>query len=123
MPGTSVPRALATNAVVRCNDLLDGLIRQIVVQGGPVARRSSLGLYEMMHAVGDSFSGSHTEGTATGRSATCGSGSRSSGSPVSSRNVARIPVTAYHKWNDHRDKDVCDRGGPGPLREAQLAPL
>ncbi len=57
LPGTAVPRALATSAVVRCNDLLDGLLRQVVVIGGPATRRSSHGLYEFMHAVGDSFSG------------------------------------------------------------------
>ncbi len=67
LPGTAVPRALATNAVVRCNDLLDGLLRQVVVIGGPATRRSSHGLYEFMHAVGDSFSGSHTERTADGK--------------------------------------------------------
>ena len=67
LPGTAVPRALATSAVVRCNDLLDGLLRQIVVIGGPATRRSSHGLYEFMHAVGDSFSGSHAERTADGK--------------------------------------------------------
>jgi hypothetical protein len=35
LPGGPVPRALATSAVVRCNDLLDDLLRQIVVDGGP----------------------------------------------------------------------------------------
>ena len=65
-PGTSVPRALATSAIVRCNDLLDLLLRQIVVDGGPGTRQSGFGLYEMMHAVEDSFSYAHAERTPDG---------------------------------------------------------
>jgi hypothetical protein len=61
LPGTSVPRGLATSSLVRCNDLLDDLLRQVVVDGGPGARRSGFGLYEMMHIVEDSFSGAHTQ--------------------------------------------------------------
>jgi hypothetical protein len=62
--GGSVPRALATTAVVRCRDLLDELLRNIVVHGGAASRESGHGLYELMHSVGDSFSYAHTERTA-----------------------------------------------------------
>jgi len=105
LPGTDVPRALATSAVVRCNDLLDGLLRQVVVIGGPATRRSSHGLYEFMHAVGDSFSGSHTERMADGQI-----GYLRVWQPIEkivklpTERAARIPATAYHKWDDHRDK-------------------
>jgi hypothetical protein len=110
-PGTSTPRALATSAVVRCNDLLDGLLRQIVVDGGPGTRRSGFGLYEMMHSVEDSFSGSHTE---------------RSGDRVESLRVwkpiekiagiptersKKIPDGVFHKWDDHRDKTYVKEGG------------
>ena len=110
--GTAVPRALATSAVVRCNDLLDGLLRQVVVVGGPATRRSSHGLYEFMHAVGDSFSGSHTERTADGKV-----GYLRVWQPIERivklplERSARIPVTAYHKWDDHRDKTYVVEGG------------
>jgi hypothetical protein len=65
-PGTSVPRDLATSAAVRCNDLLDILLRQVVVDGGPGARQGGFGLYELMHAVEDSFSYAHAERTPDG---------------------------------------------------------
>jgi hypothetical protein len=112
LPGTAVPRALATRAVVRCNDLLDGLLRQVVVVGGPATRRSSHGLYEFMHAVGDSFSGSHTERTADGRV-----GYLRVWKPIErlvklpTERSARIPDAAYHKWDDHRDKTYVVEGG------------
>jgi len=112
LPGTSVPRALATSAVVRCNDLLDGLLRQVVVIGGPETRRSSHGLYELMHAVGDSFSGSHTERGEDGRI-----GYLRVWQPIEKMvklptgRAARIPDAAYHKWDDHRDKTYILEGG------------
>jgi hypothetical protein len=112
LPGTAVPRDLATRAVVRCNDLLDGLLRQVVVIGGPKTRRSSHGLYEFMHAVGDSFSESHTERTEDGRV-----GYLRVWKPIErlvrlpTERSARIPKTAYHEWDDHRDKTYVLRGG------------
>lgn len=106
LEGTEIPRSLATAALVRCRDLLDDLIRQIVVDGGPGTRTSGYGLYELMHAVGDSFSGAHTQ--------------RRPGSleieelrvwkpltrlpGLAPESVARIPDSAFHKWDDHRDK-------------------
>ena len=104
--GTDVPRALATAALARCRDLLDGLLRQVVLEGGPGTRRSGFGLYELMHAVGDSFSGAHTQ-------------RRDGGHEIEELRIwkpltrlpglapedeARIPDSAFHKWNDHRDK-------------------
>ena len=110
-PGTSTPRALATSAVVRCNDLLDGLLRQVVVDGGPGTRRSGFGLYEMMHSVEDSFSGSHTERT----------GDRvdflrvwkpiEKIAAIPTERSKRIPDGVFHKWDDHRDKTYVLEGG------------
>ena len=123
LPGTTVPRALAVNAVVRCNDLLDQLIREIVVKGGPGARRSSRGLYELMHAVGDSFSGSHAERTADGKI-----GYLRVWQPIErlarlpTERSARIPATAYHKWNDHRDKTYVIEGTPADCEKRTGAP-
>jgi hypothetical protein len=104
--GTEIPRALATSALVRCRDLLDVLLRQVVIDGGPGTRRSGYGLYELMHAVGDSFSGAHTQ--------------RRAGSHeieelrvwkplthlpgLTTEAQARIPKAAFHGWNDQRDK-------------------
>ncbi|HEY4228880.1 MAG TPA: hypothetical protein VGO79_01845 [Thermoanaerobaculia bacterium] len=106
IPETSIPRGLATSALVRCRGLLDDLMRQVVIDGGPGTRRSSYGLYELMHAVGDSFSGAHT--------------GRRSGSHdidelrvwkpltklpgLTPEKVAAIPDSAFHKWDDRRDK-------------------
>ena len=124
LPGTTVPRALATRAVVRCNDLLDGLLRQVVVIGGPETRRSSHGLYEFMHAVGDSFSGSHTERTADGRV-----GYLRVWQPIERlvklplERSERIPASAYHKWDDHRDKTYVIEGGEASLREPDGPPV
>lgn len=123
LPGTSVPHALAVNAVVRCNDLLDGLIREIVVEGGPRARQSSRGLYEMMHAVGDSFSGSHTERTADGKIdylRVWQPIERLARLPT--ERSERIPDTAYHKWNDHRDKTYVIEGGEARCEKRTDAP-
>jgi hypothetical protein len=123
LPGTAVPRALAMNAVVRCNDLLDGLLRQIVVQGGPGARQSSRGLYELMHAVGDSFSGSHAERTADGKIdylRVWKPIERLARLPT--ERSARIPETAYHKWNDHRDKTYVIEGDGAHCEKLTNAP-
>jgi hypothetical protein len=106
IPGTSIPRALATSAVVRCRDLLDHLLRQIVIDGGPGTRKSAYGLYELMHAIGDSFSGAHSDRQA---------GTRKIAylrvwkpleriAHIPTERSAKIPVDVYHKWNDHRDK-------------------
>ena len=105
LPGTAIPRGLATNAIVRCNDLLDDLVRHIVVQGGPTARLSSRGLYELMHAVGDSFSRSHAERAADGRIEYL-----RVWQPIErlarlpTERSKKIPASAYHTWDDHRDK-------------------
>jgi hypothetical protein len=118
--GTSIPRALATSAVVRCRDLLDELLRQIVIDGGPGTRKSAYGLYELMHSIGDSFSASHSE--------------RQAGSlkiaylrvwkplekiaRIPTERSKKIPDAVYHKWDDHRDKEyvVEDRVLPGHNR-------
>ncbi|MGE5346337.1 MAG: hypothetical protein ACM3JH_10305, partial [Acidithiobacillales bacterium] len=104
--GSTIPRGLATAAVVRCRDLLDDLLRQIVIVGGPGTRQSGYGLYELAHAVADSFSGAHTE--------------RDPGDgkvdylrvwkPIEklarlpTERARRIPNDVYHVWNDQRDK-------------------
>jgi hypothetical protein len=106
IPGTSIPRALATSALVRCRDLLDALLRQIVIEGGPGTRKSAYGLYELMHSIGDSFSGSHSERQA---------GSLKIGylrvwkplekiARIPTERSQKIPDAVYHKWDDHRDK-------------------
>ena len=41
-------------------DLMRALLRQVVIVGGPGTRSSAYGLYELMHAIGDSFSGAHS---------------------------------------------------------------
>jgi len=61
LKGRHVPRALATTAVARCINLLDDVVRQLVIVGGLATRDSGYGLYELMHAVTDSFSYAHTE--------------------------------------------------------------
>ncbi len=104
--GTAIPRGLATSALVRCRDFLDNLMRQVVLDGGPGTRKGGYGLYELMHSVEDSFSGSHTQRL---------SGTREIEElriwkpltrlpGLSSEKIARIPDSAFHKWNDHRDK-------------------
>ena len=113
LPGTVIPRALAENAVVRCNDLLDELILEIVLEGGTRARQSSRGLYELMHAVGDSFSGSHAERNPDGKIEYL-----RVWQPIErlarlpTERSKRIPDVAYHKWDDHRDKEYVIEGGP-----------
>lgn len=61
LKGRRVPRALATTAFVRCSNMLDDMVRQVVIVGGVATRESGYGLYELMHAVTDSFSYAHTE--------------------------------------------------------------
>jgi hypothetical protein len=113
IPGTSIPRALATSAVVRCNDLLDGLLRQVVVDGGPGTRRSGFGLYEMMHAVEDSFSFAHTERTPEGERVdylrVWKPIEKIAGIPT--ERSSKIPDGVFHKWDDHRDKTYVVEGG------------
>src|SRR5262245_18669756 len=111
--GTDIPRGLATSALVRCRDLLDDLLRQVVIDGGPGTMRSGYGLYELMHAVGDSFSGAHTgrrpethqvEELRVWKPLTRLPG-------LTPEKVAAIPDSAFHKWDDRRDKTyvVADR--------------
>ncbi len=106
LPGGTIPRGLATSAVVRCRDLLDNLVRQIVLVGGPGTRRSGYGLYELAHAVADSFSGAHTErDPGDGRV-----GYLRVWKPIEklanlpTERARRIPNDVYHVWNDRRDK-------------------
>ncbi len=61
IPGTRIPRDLAVRAVVRCRDLLDRLVDSVVEVGGMQTRQGGLGLYEMLHAVQDSFSYAHAQ--------------------------------------------------------------
>lgn len=61
LKGRHVPRALATTAIARCSNMLDDIIGQVVMVGGVRTRESGYGLYELMHAVTDSFSYAHTE--------------------------------------------------------------
>ncbi len=104
--GTTIPRGLATTALVRCRDFLDNLMRQVVLDGGPGVRKGGYGLYELMHAVGDSFSGSHTQrvpGTEAIEELRIWKPlTRLPG--LSNEKIARIPDSAFHKWDDHRDK-------------------
>ena len=103
---TSIPRGLATSALVRCRDLLDDLLRQVVIEGGPGTRRSGYGLYEMMHAIEDSFSGSHTQRRPAGHEIeelrVWAPLTRLPG--LAPERASRIPDSAFHKWDDHRDK-------------------
>jgi hypothetical protein len=104
--GTVIPRGLATSALVRCRDFLDNLMRQVVLDGGPGVRKGGYGLYELMHAVGDSFSSSHTQ-RVTGTDAIeelriWKPLTRLPG--LAPEKVARIPDSAFHKWDDRRDK-------------------
>ena len=104
--GTSIPRGLATSALVRCRDFLDNLMRQVVLEGGPGTRKGGYGLYELMHSVEDSFSGSHTqrrpETDAIEELRIWKPLTRLPG--LSSEKLAGIPDSAFHKWDDHRDK-------------------
>jgi hypothetical protein len=118
--GTSIPRGLATSALVRCRDLLDDLLRQVVIESGPATMHSAYGLYEMMHAVEDSFSGSHT----MRRPATHEIEELRVWAPLTRlpglapERTARIPDSAFHKWDDHRDKTyvIEDRETTGDRR-------
>jgi hypothetical protein len=113
IPGTSIPRALGTSAVFRCNDLLDILMRQVVVDGGPGARQSGFGLYELMHAVEDSFSYAHAERTPDGEQVDY----LRIWKPIEkiaaipTERATRIPDGVFHEWNDHRDKTYVVQGG------------
>ncbi len=104
--GTSIPRGLATSALVRCRDLLDNLMRQVVIDGGPGVRKGGYGLYELMHSVGDSFSGSHTQRRPeTYRIEELRIWKPLTRMPgLANEKLARIPDSAFHKWDDHRDK-------------------
>jgi len=109
--GTSVPRSLGTSAVVRCNDLLDGLLRQVVLEGGPGTRRSGFGLYEMMHAVADSFSGAHTERAEERVDYLRVWKPIEKIAGIPTERSRRIPDGVFHKWDDHRDKTYVQEGG------------
>ncbi len=106
LPDGRIPRGLATAAVVRCRDFLDDLLRQIVLVGGPGTRRSGYGLYELAHAVADSFSGAHAERDPTGQKVDY----LRVWKPIEklahlpTERARRIPNDVYHVWNDRRDK-------------------
>src|SRR5262249_6001315 len=110
IPETPVPRGLATAAIVRCRDLLDVLVRQIVIDGGPGTRKSAYGLYELMHMIGDSFSGAHSErDPSTGHIAYLRVWKPLERiTHIPTGRTAGIPDSAYHKWDDHRDKEYVD---------------
>lgn len=111
LPGTSIPRGLATSAVVRCNDLLDDLLRQIVVDGGPGTRRSGFGLYEMMHVVEDSFSGAHAQRAPGGIDFLRVWKPIEKIAGIPTARVRGIPGDVFHKSSDHRDQTYVVEGG------------
>ena len=111
LPGTSVPRGLATSSVVRCNDLLDDLLRQVVVDGGPGARRSGFGLYEMMHIVEDSFSGAHTQRAPGGVDYLRVWKPMEKIAGLSTERERQVPDEVFHKGDDRRDKTYVVEGG------------
>src|SRR5262249_27608247 len=106
LPGTEIPRATATSAIARCRDLADNLLRQIVIVGGPGTRRSGYGLYELMHSIEDSFSRSHSQR----RPGTHLIEELRVWAPLTKlpglepKALKAIPDSAFHKWDDHRDK-------------------
>ncbi len=110
LEGSTVPRGLATTAVVRCRDLLDDLLRQVVIDGGPGTRQSGYGLYEMAHAVADSFSGAHTERRPADKEVDY----LRVWQPIEklarlpTDRARRIPPDSYHTWNDRRDRIYVD---------------
>lgn len=110
--GRDVPRALATSAVVRCNDLLDELLRQVVVDGGPGTRRSGFGLYELMHAVEDSFSPAHTERSADGVDFVRIWKPIERFAPIPNAPLDGIPEDVFHTWDDARDRVYVVEGAP-----------
>ena len=122
LPGTTIPRALATSAVVRCNDLLDGLLRQVVVDGGSGTRRSGFGLYEMMHSVEDSFSGSHTERIGDGVDFLRVWKPIEKIAGIPTERSKKIPDGVFHKWDDHRDKTYVVEGGREACEKRTDAP-
>jgi hypothetical protein len=112
LPGRDVPRGLATRAVVRCNDLLAELLRQVVVDGGPGTRRSGFGLYELMHAVEDSFSGAHAQRAGASVDYLRVWKPIERIAPFPSEEMERVPADAFHEWDDERDKTYVARGDP-----------
>ena len=118
--GTGIPRALATSALVRCRDLLDDLLRQVVLEGGPGTRTGGYGLYELMHAVGDSFSGAHTQRRPDGEIEELRVWKPLTRLPgLSPESVRKIPDSAFHKWDDHRDKSYVIRERATPQGECK----
>ena len=117
LPGSSIPRGLATSAIVRCNDLLDILLRQVVVEGGPGTRRSGFGLYELMHIVEDSFSGSHAQRTPEGIEFLRVWKPIEKIAGVSSERTRQIPEDVFHLWDDQRDKTFVVEEGPAACEE------
>ena len=117
--GSAVPRELATSAIVRCNNLLEILLRQIVVDGGPGTRQSGFGLYELLHAVEDSFSHAHSERTPEGERLDYlriwKPIEKIAGIPT--ERSSKIPDTVFHKWDDHRDKTYVVEGGEQACEE------
>jgi hypothetical protein len=113
VPGREVPRGLATSAVVRCNDLLDELLRQVVVDGGPGTRKSGFGLYELMHVVEDSFSPAHTERSPAGVDFLRIWKPIVKIAPIPNAELDGIPPGVFHAWADPRDEVYVVEGAPG----------
>src|SRR5262249_163445 len=111
--GSDIPRGLATSALVRCRDLLDDLVRQVVIDGGPGPVRGASGLYGLSPTIGDSFSGPPTgrrpDSHAIDELRVWKPLTRLPG--LTPEKVAAIPDSAFHKWDDRRDKTymVADR--------------
>jgi len=122
LPGTSVPRGLATSAVVRCNDLLDTLMRQVVLEGGPGTRRGGFGLYELMHAIEDSFSFAHGERTPEGIDHLRVWRPLERIAGLSSSQTKKIPDAVFHEWGDHRDTTYVVEGGEAACEKRTSQP-
>jgi hypothetical protein len=83
------------------------LLRQVVIVGGPGTRSSAYGLYELMHAIGDSFSGAHSARREGDRAIeylrVWKPLEKIARLPM--ERSAGIPAAVFHTWNDGRDKE------------------
>ena len=119
--GTTVPRGLATSAVARCRDLMRALLRQVVIVGGPGTRTGAYGLYELMHAIGDSFSGAHSARREGDRAIeylrVWKPLEKIARLPM--ERSAGIPAAVFHTWNDGRDKEYVAEDRVVVIREGE----
>jgi hypothetical protein len=109
-PRFGVPRGLVTDAYVRCVMVL-GLGLEGILRAPRLANGRLVGMYALIHAIGDSFSPAHATRDEHGRIVHLLSWTLLDWPTYLGRGMAAFPARVHHGVSDQRDRDYLVKDG------------